>query len=83
MEVRDVPLSWPQTFSISLSISWVITGAFDGLLMTQASLPRDVVRAGCKAAGAELLTPIPTSYKWTLSSLVTPVASSQHDRSSQ
>lgn len=29
---------WPQSFSISLSISWVITGAFDGLFMAQAPL---------------------------------------------
>lgn len=37
-EAGDGMSPWPQTFSISLSISWVITGAFDGLLMTQASL---------------------------------------------
>lgn len=37
-EVGDGLSSWPQTFSISLSISWVITGAFDGLFMTPAPL---------------------------------------------
>lgn len=44
-----------------------------------------VRRCTCKLRedGAELLTPIPTSYKWTLSSLVTPVAFSQHDESGQ
>ncbi len=37
-QVGDGPPPWPQTFSISLSISCVITGAFDGLFMTQAPL---------------------------------------------
>lgn len=50
-EVGDGLSLWPQTFSISLSISWVITGAFDGLLMTQASLLWDAVHASCERMG--------------------------------
>lgn len=48
--------SWPQTFSISLSISWVITGAFDGLFMTPAPLLRDAVRARLREDGAAVPT---------------------------
>lgn len=70
--------SWSQTFSISLSISWVITGAFDGLFMTPAPLLRDTVRAHPQqeegGRNFPLLTPISTSRKWTSSPLMTPVA---------
>lgn len=77
-KVGDGFPSWPQTFSISLSISWVITGAFDGLFMTVAPLLRDAVRAQLqRERGGEkfpLLTPISTTRKWTLSPLMTPAA---------
>lgn len=73
---------WPLTFSISLSISCVITGAFDGLLMMLRPSPvRPLCVPRCKRMGQQfpLLTPIPTSHKWTLSSPVTPVVFSQQN----
>lgn len=68
-----------QNFSISLSISSVITVAFDRLLTTDASLLVDSWSCKHRADRTTFLTPIATSYKWTLPSLVTPVLFLQQD----
>lgn len=64
--------SWLQTFSILLSISQIITSAFDGLLMMQASLLWDSGHASYKSIGQHFwhqFTPTisgPCLHRWPL-----------------